>query len=217
MKKIFILITVALAALTVSSCQKWLDVNNNVDAPDYIDEYLYLPGILQENQYYYYDIRATGSLAKMQGNGSWTAFAQHYYSTASDNGGGLWYVCYFHHGMNLENMINQAVEHKRWTLAGIGWAIKAYDWDKLTKEYGEVPCKQAYEPGRTAFDYDYQEDVYPIVREYAHNAIKYLAMEDTETDPKTLKEKDCAYHGDKAKWAKLAHSVIVSNLASLTN
>ena len=217
MRKIAYIISVALVALTMSSCQKWLDVNKNVDAPDYVDELLYLPGILAENQYFYYDIRAYGSLAKMWSNGSWTAFANHYYSSGSDNGGGLWYVTYFHHGMNLENMINQAIAKEEWTIAGIGMAIKAYDWDKLTKECGELPCKQAYEPGRTVFDYDYQEDIYPIVRGWAEKAIEYLEMEDTVTPQNTLADADWAYRGDKSKWLKLAHSVIVSNLASLTN
>lgn len=206
-----------LLVISSTSCQKWLDVNKNIDAPDYVDEMLYLPGILAENQYFYYDIRAYGSLAKMQSNGSWTAFANHYFSASSDNGGGLWYVTYFHHGMNLENMINQALEKKEYALAGIGMAIKAYDWDKLTKECGELPCKQAYAPGRTVFEYDYQEDIYPIVRGWANTAIKYLEMEDTETPMNKLKEADYAFGGDVEKWKKLAHSVIVSNLASLTN
>lgn len=219
MKKILVFIAVAVAALTMSSCQKWLDVNKNVDAPDYIDEFLYLPGILAENQYYYYDNRALCPIAKMFGTStSWSNYAQQYfYSISSDNGGGFWYVTYFHHGMNLENMINQAIEKGEWTLAGIGMTIKAYDWDKLTKECGELPCKQAYEPGRTVFDYDYQEDIYPIVRGWANKAIEYLEKEDNVTPQNTLAKQDYAYGGDKAKWLKLAHSIIVSQLASLTN
>ena len=217
MKKILTVILLAVCTLSFSSCEKWLDVNNNVDAPDHIDGYLYLAGILSNYQGVYWDIRALGPLTQMMGTGSYTTFANHRYSTASDAGGETWRYVYWLHGVNLENMINQSIEAEQWTLAGIGYAIKAFDWDALTKINGEAPMKQAYEPGRLSFDYDYQDEIYLQVREWAKQAIEYLEMNDETNYGNHLKEYDLVYHGDKAKWLKFAHSVIVSNLASLTN
>lgn len=217
MKKILTVILLAICTLSFSSCEKWLDVNKNVDAPDYIDGYLYLAGILSNYQGVYWDIRALGPLTQMMGTTSYTTFANHRFTAASDAGGETWRYVYWLHGMNLENMINQSIEAEQWTLAGIGYAIKAFDWDALTKINGDAPMKQAYEPGRLNHDYDYQDEIYTQVREWAKTAIEYLEKNDETEYGNHLKEYDLVYHGDKSKWLKFAHSVIVSNLASLTN
>ena len=217
MKKIFFAILLAVCTLSFTACEKYLDVNNNVDAPDYIDGYLYLAGILSNYQGVYWDIRATGPLTQMMGTTSYTNFANHRYTPASDAAGETWRYVYWLHGVNLENMINQSIEAENWTLAGIGYAIKAFDWDALTKLHGEAPMKQAYEPGRLNHEYDYQVEIYPQIREWAMEAIKYLEMNDQTDYGNHLKTCDLVYHGDKTKWIKFAHSVIVANLASLTN
>ncbi len=64
-----------------------------------------------------------------------------------DAGGEVWRMVYWNQGMNLENLINQSVEAQDWTLAGIGYAMKAFSWDMMTKIHGELPMKQAFVPG----------------------------------------------------------------------
>ena len=129
----------------------------------------------------------------------------------------MWRMSYWLQGMNLENMINQAVEGKQWQLAGMGYAMKAFSWDCITKYHGEAPMKQAYESGRLSHDYDYQPDIMAQVRAWAEKAIEYLEMEDETEYGSTLKTYDLVYAGDKAKWLAFAHSVIVTDLAALTN
>jgi hypothetical protein len=200
-----------------TSCDDYLDVNENVDAPDYVEGYLYLAGITQEYQGMYWDIRATGPLTQMMGTTSYTTFAQNYYSEGSDNGGEIWRVIYWLQGMNLENMINQSIEAEEWTLAGIGYAIKAYSWDQLTKYHCDLPMTQAFVEGLLSHDYDYQEAIYPQVREWAYLAVEYLEKEDSNSYGTKISSNDYIYFGDKAKWIKFAYGVIVSNLASLSN
>lgn len=200
-----------------TGCNDYLDVNNNVDAPSYVDGYLYLAGIEQGYQEVYYDLRAAGPLTQMFGTTSYTNFANHYYTASSDAAGQIWRMVYWTQGMNLENMINQSVANEEWTLAGIGLAIKAFGWDMLTKYHGELPMKQAFQTANLSFDYDYQEDIYPQVRAWAEQAIEYLEREDTHNYGTKLKDNDFIYGGDKEKWIKFAHAVIVRNLASLTN
>lgn len=216
MKKILSIILSAVCILSISSCEEWLDVNNNVDAPDYVDGYLYLAGILSAYQGIYWDIRATGELTQMI-HGYSSNYGGHYYTANSDAAGETWRYVYWLHGKNLQNMIDQSIEAENWTLAGIGYAIKAFDWDALTKLNGDAPFFQAYEIGRLSHDYDYQEDIYPEIRKMALQAIEYLEMDDQTNYGSHLKDYDLAYGGDKAKWLKFAHSVIVANLASLTN
>lgn len=213
---ISVLLLVSLLFLT-TSCEKYLDVNKNIDAPAYIDGYLYLAGIEQAYQGLYWDIRAAGPLTQMMGTTSYTYFAQHYYAAGVDNGGEQWRMVYWLQGMNLENLINQSVAAENWTLAGIGLAIKAYSWDEMTKYHGELILKDAFVPGLLSHRYDYQDTIYTAVRNWAYKAIEYLEMPDATNYGTKISANDFIYGGDKAKWVKFAYGVIVRNLASLSN
>lgn len=211
------LLALAVTGVATTGCDDYLDVNKNQDAPDHVDAYLYLAGIEQEYFGPYWDIRAAGPLTQMMGTTSYTNFASHYYTSGSDAGGEIWRMVYWNQGMNLENMINQSLDAKEYTLAGIGYAMKAFSWDMMTKYHGELPMKQAFVPGLLSHEYDYQEEIYAQVREWAYEAIKYLEMEDATNYGTKISANDYIYGGDKTKWIRFANAVIVRNLASLTN
>ena len=215
MKKIAIIIL--LSCVLFTGCKKYLDVNKNIDAPAYVEGYLYLAGILQAYQGVYWDIRAIGPMSQMMGTTGYTSFANHYYSEGSDAGGEIWRMVYWNQGMNLENMINQSIQAEDWTLAGIGYAIKAFSWDLMTKTNGELPLKDAYVPGLLAHNYDYQKDIYPQVKEWAYKAIELLEKPDNHQYGTKISANDFIYGGDKSKWIKFAYAVIVRNLSSLSN
>jgi hypothetical protein len=222
-KKIsFSVMLLASLLFITTSCEKWLDVNKNVDAPDHIDGYLYLAGIQQSYQGLCYDLRAADPLTQMMGTSSsvFANFANHYYSESTDNGGEIWRFVYWLQGMNLENLINQSVDNEEWTLAGIGLAIKAYSWDLMTKYHGELILKDAFVPGLLSHRYDYQDTVYTAVRAWAYKAIEYLEMTDNNNYGTKISGNDYIYGSfadSKAKWIKFAYAVIVRNLASLSN
>lgn len=211
---IFIL---AVILMTGAGCKKWLDVNKNVDAPDYVDGYLYLANITQQYQGIYWDLRAIDPMVQMMGTTSYTTFATHYYSLASDAGGEVWRMVYWNQGMNLENLINQSEEAQDWTLAGIGYAMKAFSWDVMTKIHGELPLKQAFVPGLLSHDYDYQDSIYAQVRAWAYKAIDLLKKDDPKNYGTKISANDYIYRGDKEKWIRFAYGVIVRNLISLSN
>jgi hypothetical protein len=213
-------ISVILLTLLISmntGCKKYLDVNQNVDAPTYVEGYLYLAGIIQAYQGVYWDVRATGGLTQMMGTSGYPNFANHYYYEASDAGGEMWRMSYWLQGMNLENLINQSVANQEWTLAGIGLAIKAYSWDALAKYHSELILRDAYVPGLLSHRYDYEDSVYAQTRKWAYKAIEYLQMADPKDYGTKISANDWIYSGDKAKWIKFAYGVIVRNLASLSN
>ncbi len=217
MKKILTLLLLATLSFASVSCDEYLDVNGNVDAPDNVKAPLYLSGLQAAWGGLYYDIRALAPLTQMMGTSNYSSFANHYYSKGSDAAGEMWRVTYWLQGMNLENMVNQAVADKCYPLAGIGLAIKAFSWDFTAKYNGDVPCLQAFVPGLLAHDYDYQPVVYEKVREWANQAIEYLAMEDESGYMSEVEEADLIYGGDVEKWTRFAHAVIVRNLSSLVN
>ena len=216
MKKhsILTLISAALLGFGAASCDDYLDVNKNVDAPDYIDAYLYLANVQQQFNNVYDDTRHAGSMAQLVGTGS--SYNNHYYPKNSDTGGNMWRMTYWQHGMNLENMINQSIAGEDWHLAGIGMIMKALSWDYSTKYNGEMPLDDAYVPGLLAHDYDYQEYIYMKVREWAKKGIEYLEMEDNSPLRGQIAPNDYIYGGNIEKWKKLGYAVIVRNLASLT-
>ncbi|MDO5664933.1 MAG: SusD/RagB family nutrient-binding outer membrane lipoprotein [Bacteroidia bacterium] len=216
MKKIAIVLLSTFLLFNIS-CEDYLDVNKNIDAPDYVDDYLYLKSILTTYHDIYWDLRAVAPITQMWSTTSFTTFANHYYAVNSDNGGQIWRTVYWNQGMNLENMINQAIKEEHYTLAGIGYAIKAYSWDMLTKLHGDLPMKQAFTTGRSSYDYDYQNEIYPQVREWALTAIEYLEKPDKTTYGSRLTDNDIVYGGDAAKWKKFAYAVLVRNLTSLSN
>ncbi|MCX6334983.1 MAG: SusD/RagB family nutrient-binding outer membrane lipoprotein [Bacteroidia bacterium] len=217
-KKISIYIVLLTSLLVINtSCEKYLDVNKNVDAPAYIDGYLYLAGIIQAYQGMYYDVRATSGLTQMMGTSSYPNFASHYYYVGSDAGGELWRFVYWLQGMNLENMINQSVANKEWTLAGIGYAIKAFSWDQMTKHHAELILKDAFVPGLLSHRYDYQDTIYLAIQGWAHKSISYLKMTDATGYGTKISANDFIYSGDKDKWIKFAYGVLVRNYASLSN
>lgn len=215
--KFLYIIATIMMALSTTSCDDFLDVNKNTDAPDYVEGYLYLAGIQQAYYGIYFDLRALCPLTQMMGTSSYTSFANNYYTAASDAGGEAWRMVYWNQGMNLENMINQSEAAENWTLAGIGYAIKAYSWDFLTKVNGEAPMKQAFVPGLLSHEYDYQDAIYDQVRVWAKKAIECLEKEDKTNYGTRISQNDYIYGGDKAKWIKFAYAVIARNLASLTN
>lgn len=217
MKKysILTLLAAVFMGFSATSCDDYLDVNKNEDAPDYIDGYLYLAGIEQAYQGIYYDNRALTGLTQMTCTG-YTNFRDHYYTSGSDAAGEMWRTVYWLQGMNLENMINQSLAAKNWHLAGIGYLIKAYSWDWMTKYHGEMPMKEAFVAGLLSHDYDYQEAIYAQVRAWAKEGIRLLNEDDKTTYGSKISANDYIYKGDIEKWKKFGYYVIVRNLASLT-
>ena len=218
MKKhsILTLISAALLGFGAASCDDYLDVNNNIDAPDYVDGYLYLAGIQQEYCNLYYDATyATMSLSQMS-TGYSGSYGTHYYPAGSDTGGAIWRMVYWQQGMNLENMINQSIAEENWHLAGIGLVMKAYSWDVLTKYHGEAPLRQAFDTSLLSFDYQYQDEIYASIRKWALEGIKYLEMDDKTLLKNYIAGNDFIYGGDIEKWKKFGYYVLVRNLASLT-
>ena len=128
MKKILSAILVAATVLMMSSCEKYLDVNTNVDAPDHVDAGLLLPGCLSALQGVYWDTRATAPLSQMF-YGVYPNYGNHYYNQSSDAAAEMWRVNYWLLGKNLENMITQSEEEEAWTLAGIGYKVGLLDAD----------------------------------------------------------------------------------------
>lgn len=210
---------ILLMVLGFSSCtDTWLNVNNNVDAPDAVEPVLRLAPVLASYEGIAYDLRAVAPMVEYFGGPSTyvTTFGvQNTYFAGSDAGGECWRMSYWLQGMNLENIINDGRTAGQFRYAGIGLTIKAYSWHTLASLHGDLPVKDAYVPGLLSHNYDSQEYAFSKVRAWAKEAIVEFEKVDNTAYPTTLATADLIYKGDAAKWKKLAYAVLAKNYIAM--
>lgn len=217
MKKILISLS-ALMMLGLGSCKEWLDVNKNVDAPDWVPPVLRLAPVISAYEGIGYDLRAIAPMVQYFGGASTTTlapFGTHGYYAGNDAGGEAWRMVYWLQGMNLEDIINDGRERGEYTLAGIGLAIKAYSWHLLASLHGDIPVKDSYIPGLLSHSYDTQEYAFEQVRSWARQAIVELNKQDATLYP-TLATYDLIYKGKTANWIKFAYAVLAKNYIAMS-
>jgi len=215
-------ITISLILLLViglSSCTKtWLDVNKNVDAPDWVNPVLRLGPVLASYEGIAYDLRAVGPLVQYFGGSSTyvsTYGVSQSYFAGSDAGGECWRMSYWLQGMNVENIINDGRSMGQFKMAGIGLTVKAYSWHILASLHGDLPVKDAYVPGLLSHNYDTEDYAYSMVRSWARQAIAEFDKADQTIYPATLATADLIYKGDAAKWKKFAYAVLARNYIAM--
>jgi len=218
--------TMAAAASTLglaAGCQNFLDVNENPNAPQTVAPVLYLPPILHwvatSEQF---DGRFIGRYTQ-----NWTlpsgsaatpsTWDRMGYDPTSDNGGQLWRDVYWNIGQNLVDLMTKAEAEQRWDLLGIGYAIKAWGWLKVTDVHGELIIKQAFDQTRFTFDYDTQEYAYQETIRLLDEAIKNLQRTDGAVSQSYIARYDRVYGGDRTKWLKFAYGLKAMTLNHFSN
>ena len=210
-------------ALTlVAGCTDYLDVNTNPNVPTSVAANLYLPPMLHwmvtSQQYdgiqtgeYTQEWAYVGSTTSLL---SWQRMAP---NTGSDTGTEQWRDVYWNIGQNNIDMMNKARAEQRWDVLGVGYVLQAWGWQALTDMHGELPVKEAFDPGRFAFDYDTQKYIYGVIQQDLDSAIVYLSRTDGAVDPQYLAVGDIIYKGDRTKWLKYAYGLFARNLNHFSN
>lgn len=204
---------------STTSCSDWLDVNKNVDSPDWVAPILRLAPIISSYDGIAYDLRGLAPMVQFWGgSGTYagTYGASHYYAAGSDAMGEHWRMVYWLQGQNLEDLINDARTRGEYKLAGIGLAIKAYSWHQLASLHGDIIVKDAFVAGKLSHNYDNQEYAFQMVRQWAREAITELSKTDNSVYPSTLATYDLVYQGDATKWKKFAYAVLARNYIAIS-
>ena len=219
MKRLQSALLVSLLALT-TSCQDFLAVNTNPNAPQTVSANLYLAPMLHwmvtAPQY---DGRFIGRYAQewIVVGSSPSTWDRMGYDPASDNGAEQWRDVYWSLGQNLVDMMTKAQAEQRWDLLGVGYVLKAWGWQVLTDEHGEIIVKEAIDASRFTFDYDPQDYAYTEVQRLLGLAITNLQRTDGAVDATYLGRTDRIYNGDRTKWLKLAYGMLALNLNHYSN
>lgn len=210
------------ALAVTASCENFLDVNENPNAPQTVSANLYLAPILHwvatSEQF---DGRFIGRYTQ-----NWTlpsgatlpsTWDRMGYDPSSDNGGQLWRDVYWAIGQNLVDMNRLAGAEERWDLLGIGQLVKAWGWLKVTDVHGELIIKEAFDQTKFTFNYDTQEFAYQEVNRLLDSAIVNLSRTDGAVNQAYLSRYDRIYGGDRTKWLKFAYGLKAMALNHFSN
>ena len=207
--KSILLSGLVIAAFTVTSCDKWLDVNTDpenptLDAADYQLELAHCE---------FYTNSATQFAAWRTGMamGDWTRY---------NGGGNYWHVSYWNPvdgqvttpyqwffvgaGPTLNDLYNKAIEAENWHYAGVAQVLLAYGFMLMTDLYGEMPYEDALSQNALPV-YSTGKTIYLGCFDRIDEAIELLQKPvDTNKMP-ALSVGDWWNNGDTGKWLKLAY------------
>ena len=208
-------------ALTLSSCNNYLDINKNPNNPDVVEAALLLAPI--QNQYalgvqldgryisrYVQNFQATGSGDRWDLQG---------YQPSSDAGGDLWRNVYWRGGRNNINLVDDARAGQKWDYLGVGLVMQAWGFQMLTDIHGEIILDEAYDqdPNKNTFNYNTQPEVYAKVPQLLTEAITNLNRNDGKVSQVQLARGDMIYKGDRTKWKRFAYGLLAINAHHLSN
>lgn len=219
MKRLFSILAIATFVAT-TSCDKWLDINDNpnsadatVPTPD-----LRLPPILAQFMDGYESagtrtslmigqLAATGSSGNNYNLNRW-------YSTAASV---AWpYQAWFVNcASNIGPMITKAEETESFHYIGVGKIIYALGYLTLADLYGMVPYDEAFDPSIMNPKYDDGSLVYE--RAFALLDEGILELQKTQGAAAVpLAKGDFLYQGDVSKWIMFAHGIKARHLNHLS-
>jgi hypothetical protein len=221
MKKIIYIFTALLAIGIASSCKKFVDINDNPNAPTSVDASTLLPpmlaGMARGN---WYDSRYIGQYVQIWGAPTaLNVWDQEGYIPGSDSGGEMWRTVYFSLGQNVNLMMEDAIAGKKYDYIGVGWALRAWGWQNGADEYNNMVVKEAYDPTKLTFNYDTPEYVYAEVVKDCQTALNYLnlAINTNGNTSASLAKGDYMYYGDLLKWRKFVYAILAQNTLHLSN
>src|SRR6185503_7680786 len=217
--------TVRMAALASvlalsTSCEDFLDVNTNPNAPQDVSANLYLAPMLHwlvtSPQF---DGRFIARYTQQwyAVSTSLTTWDRMGYDPSSDNGAQQWRDVYWSLGQNLVDMMTKAEAEERWDLLGVGNILKAWGWLVLTDMHGEIIVKEAINQNTFSFNYDTQEYAYQEVFRLVDSAIVLLQKTDGAVDVGYMARGDKIYNGDRTKWLKFAYGLKAIALNHFSN
>lgn len=238
MKKSYIniksIVSLAMAGLLFSSCQKKLDeAFPNPNATVRVPVETLLPGIISNMGG---SSAAAGSAYGTQNDGLYIGrYVQFWATNTAGNAfdqlagagvpgtnvdlfGSIWAMHYFGMGQNLKRMMDWAAEEKKWNYVGVGQAISAWSWLTTAEMYGDIIVREAFNPDQLVFKYDEQSLVYDTVRQICRTAITYLNNTSDNSTQSNLAIGDAYFfNGDVNKWKKFVYAVMARSFHHLSN
>ena len=221
MKKI-LYILIAVACLSLSSCNDWLDVNDN---PNSGTEYgpspdQRLPSILAQYMDAY---ESAGTRCALMGQQLSCVYALNnnwYFSAWRSTAGSAawpWQAWYVNTAVNFDRLIESAEEVGAYHYIGAAKVIKASGFALMADLYGILPYQEAFSPTIAVPAFDDAQYIYEnVIFQLLDEAIVEFNKTQTNSLAPTLKAGDPLNGGDVNKWIMLANGLKARHLNHLS-
>ena len=223
MKKILLLLLLALGGPLLSGCESFLDKNNDPNSPTATTPNFLLPSIISNGL-------AIQGLTSLR-----TAYITQYIAARTANAGGAdqyflttansnstFNNTYFLVGGNIPPMIRQAQEEGSPYYVGAGKIMMALILSHATDMLGDIPYREAFQGERNFTPaYDPQEQLYGDIQQLLDEGIAEMSKDPSQNSRPLYTELptpsgDILYRGSTEKWIRLAWSLKARQAQHLT-
>ncbi len=211
-------LALALGAVSITGCKKFLDINDNPNAPSDADVTLLLPsaqaasGFVLGNQFQIYGSIWGQYWTQSPGASQYRSIDQ--YSINASSFDRPWRALYTNALQDLQAVIRKsegAPQYKQY--AAIAYIMKGYTFQMLTDAFGDIPVKEANNTDITNPHYDAQEIVYDSIFTFIN---KGLSLIDVNTEA-TPHEDDIIFGGHMDQWQRFANTLKLRAFIRLSN
>ena len=208
MKFFKVLFIAGVAALSMTSCNDWLDVNNDPNTPTsadaslnarcvYMQHYSIASYMIPSSNTAYY----CGQLATYTGGQQTAAMNWNLGGSNRANNAQQWFLVPV--GGNLPDLYNQAMEQGAYHYAAMACYMKAFGFMNLTDLFGEAPFDEAF-GSATNPKYNTGKEVFMGCIDLIDEAIElFQRQQDPSVTP--LSAGDMWNGGNTDKWVKLCY------------
>lgn len=196
------------AVISMISCKKYLDINNNPNTPTDVDPAFVVSQALvntANNHFAYYSPLSQwmGYTARSQSfapNQGFESF-QIIQSGFQPNWTGPYHIIY-----DLNFVENKSKEIGQSYFEGVAKTLKAYWFQNLVDMFNNIPYREAALPGEiNSPSYDDAKTIYEDLIKKLDEAITSFKSAGSLSPSDT--KYDVLWHGDKTKWIKLANTI----------
>ena len=198
----FLTALITIAAVGIG-CQKFLDVNKNLNSPTSVPISLLLSNC---------ERNIAGAMALGSGLGGTTSIYTHQTTgrVGADryggNADGAWNTL-LASITNLNVIINRGTDEKRFVYVGIAKILKAYAYSVMVDIWGDVPFTEfdQFANGIKQPKFDKGSDIYPQLFKMIDDGI--ADMNNTTPNPSKPASDDYIYKGSVTNWTKAANTI----------
>ncbi|MFD2721821.1 SusD/RagB family nutrient-binding outer membrane lipoprotein [Hymenobacter monticola] len=223
MKKLLILLGLALASPALTSCESFLDKNTDPNSPTETTPNFLLPSIISNGLAIQYgsEQRVAFFTQNVAARGAGAGGADQYFLTNA-NSSATFNNTYFLVGGNIPPMIKLAQDEGSPYYVGAGKIMMALILSHATDMLGDIPYREAFQ-GEKNFTpaYDPQEQLYGDIQQLLDEGIVEMSKPASDnkrpfyiTTPAI--SGDILYRGDVQKWIRLAWSLKARQANHLT-
>ncbi|WP_046245604.1 SusD/RagB family nutrient-binding outer membrane lipoprotein [Hymenobacter terrenus] len=222
MKRLLIVLVLALAGPVLTGCESFLDKNTDPNSPTETTPNFLLPSIISNGL----AIQGSTSLRTAYitqyvaaRSASAGAADQYFLTTANSNP--TFNNTYFLVGGNIPPMLKLAQEEGSPYYVGAGKIMMALILSHATDMLGDIPYREAFREDNFSPAYDPQEQLYDDIQKLLDEGIVEMSKPASENKRQFYStvpspSGDILYRGDPLKWIRLAWSLKARQLQHLT-